>query len=99
MDRQEVIKVLDALANEQPPETAAALHAASAMLKRTAPASAGKSWSGEEDERLAREFDCGTPLAHIALNHGRTRGAITARLVKLGRLDPSTVKPRIRGDG
>jgi hypothetical protein len=35
--------------------------------------------------------------AQIALQHGRTSGAITTRLVKLGRIDPAMVKSRDRG--
>lgn len=59
--------------------------------------SAGTPWSAEEDARLCREFDAGMTTAQIALQHGRTSGAITSRLVKLGRIDPATVKSRDRG--
>ena len=59
--------------------------------------SAGAAWSAEEDARLGREFDGGMTTAQIALQHGRTSGAITSRLVKLGRIDPASVKSRDRG--
>jgi hypothetical protein len=36
-------------------------------------------------------------IAQMALQHGRTSGAITSRLVKLGRIDPAAVKTRERG--
>jgi hypothetical protein len=59
--------------------------------------SAGAPWSTEEDEQLCREFDTKMTVGQIALQHGRSSGAITSRLVKLGRADPSTVKSRDRG--
>jgi hypothetical protein len=115
MDRQQVITVLDSLANGLDPatgeripldafhrgDTVRALFAATELLKE-APAkrksiAAGSPWSAEEDVRLCSEFDSGMTIAQIALQHGRTSGGITARLVKLGRLDPTAVKSRERG--
>jgi len=52
------------------------------------PASAGKAWSEEEDRQLAEAFDAGTAVAELAQAHQRTRGAITSRLIRLGRLQP-----------
>ena len=126
MDRQEVITVLESLANGVDPatgmripgdtfhtvETVRALFAASMFLKAGAVApsaarngraksatltSAGAPWSAEEDSRLGQEFDAGMTIAQIALQHGRSSGGITSRLVKLGRVDPATVKSRERG--
>ena len=123
MDRQEVITVLESLANGIDPGTGAriphdafhsantvrALFAASSMLKTEPPAatstrkgttkltSAGAPWSAEEDARLCHEFDSGMTISQIALQHGRSSGAITSRLVKVGRIDPATVKSRDRG--
>ncbi|MGH8497069.1 MAG: hypothetical protein ACREVN_13135 [Gammaproteobacteria bacterium] len=54
--------------------------------KRNQPAKAGMPWSTSEDEQLANAFDGGTSLADLAKAHERTRLAIHARLVKLGRL-------------
>lgn len=51
-----------------------------------APGKAGKSWSEDEDQRLLAGFDDGTPVATLALAHERSSGAITSRLVRLGRL-------------
>ena len=90
-------------------DTVRVLFTATTLLKTTEPPpagrrrqatalpSAGTPWSAEEDARLCREFDAGMTTAQIALQHGRTSGAITSRLVKLGRIDPATVKSRDRG--
>ena len=116
MDRQQVITVLESLANGMDPATGAripldtfhngdtvrALFAATALLKgerrvvNAKFAAAGTPWSAEEDTRLVNEFDKGMTVAQMALQHGRTSGAITSRLVKLGRIDPATVKSRDR---
>lgn len=50
------------------------------------PDNAGKSWSEAEDSKLLSEFDSGKPVKEIAGNHSRTLGAITSRLVRLGRI-------------
>jgi hypothetical protein len=47
---------------------------------------AGQPWTPEEDARLSREFDARTGIPAIARTHGRTRGAIMARLIRLGKL-------------
>lgn len=60
--------------------------ARSARPSATAPGKAGKPWSEEEDQRLLGSFDAGTPVAALALAHERTSGAITSRLIRLGRL-------------
>ena len=88
------------------PNVIRALFVAADLLKQTpAPASslkqqppaAGARWTADEDVVLAREFDQGTSIAEIASRHSRTRGAITSRLVKLGRIDASSVRLRDRG--
>ncbi|UTH72335.1 hypothetical protein [Chromobacterium sp. IIBBL 290-4] len=53
---------------------------------RSAPGNAGRSWSEEEETRLLQAFDEGRELKQIAAEHGRSRGAITSRLIRLGRL-------------
>ncbi len=89
----------------QSPSTVRALFTAAALLKTANEpsrastsrfAAAGTPWSAEEDARLAREFDSGMTIAQMALQHGRSSGAISLRLVKLGRIDPVTVKTRER---
>ena len=49
---------------------------------------AGRPWPADEDARLAAAHDAGSGIADLARAHDRTRGAITARLVRLGRLAP-----------
>lgn len=41
-------------------------------------------WSEEEEERLSKEYLSGMKIAQIAREHGRTNGAIRARLKKRG---------------
>lgn len=107
MNRQEVIAALESMANGVDPSTGARIHtpetvkallAASSLLKGNPKfASAGAPWSADEDARLAQEFEAGMSSAQIALRHGRSSAAITARLVKLGKIDASRVKSRDRG--
>lgn len=47
----------------------------------------GKPWSEEEDTQLAQAFDAGKPIEQLAEMHKRSRWAIEARLVKLGKLE------------
>jgi len=47
-------------------------------------ANARTAWTKEEDDRLASEFRSGMKMAEIAKKHGRTNGAIRARLQKYG---------------
>lgn len=54
--------------------------------KRNLPESAGKPWDASEGELLCRRFDKGTSVAEMAREHKRTRGAIQARLVRLGKI-------------
>ena len=62
------------------------------------PKNAGRSWSDEEDKQFLVIFDSGTPGKEIASRHGRTLGAITSRLVRLGRIKDST-EVRASADG
>ena len=50
------------------------------------PTNAGRPWSAEEDVRLAQAFDAGTPPDQLAQVHQRSRWAIEARLVRLGKI-------------
>lgn len=88
------------------PNVIRALFVAADLLKQTPapttaqkqqPPAAGARWTADEDAALAREFDQGTSIAEIASRHNRTRGAITSRLVKLGRIDAASVRLRDRG--
>ena len=51
---------------------------------------AGQLWTADEETRLTAEYDRGTTIAALAQAHKRTRGSITSRLVRLGRMEPST---------
>lgn len=98
MDRQEVIMVLESLTNALVTATSLLREAPAAARSRgrgkTILTSAGMPWSAEEDARVCQEHDAGMTVAQIALQHGRSSGAITSRLVKLGKIDPGTVKLR-----
>jgi hypothetical protein len=47
---------------------------------------AGKPWDEREDGELTKRFDAGWNVADLAKHHQRTRGAIQARLVRLGKI-------------
>ncbi len=57
------------------------------------PSNAGRSWAEADDRELLSLFDAGTPLKEIARKQGRTAGAITARLVRHGRLQDRAQSP------
>lgn len=57
------------------------------------PSNAGKAWTDDEDQRLVAAFVAGTPVAAIARAHERTSGAITSRLIRLGRLQVGNKNP------
>ena len=98
MQRDEVISILESLAHGQPPTVMEALMTATNVLrKNTRPESAGRRWTDEEDALLCREFDDGISVGELAKRRGRSRGAITLRLVKLGRIEASAVTTRERG--
>ena len=48
---------------------------------------AGGKWTPEEEQRLRDAFSVKKPIAEVAADHGRTPGAITARLLKLGLIE------------
>jgi hypothetical protein len=55
---------------------------------RILPPAAGKPWTPEEDERLKTEYRTVTDLRALADLHARTTGAISARLVRFGLIEP-----------
>lgn len=59
-----------------------------------APINAGKPWTDEEDKSLAQLFDTGEHLGDIAKRHQRSRAAIQARLIRLGKIAPPATGPR-----
>ena len=57
-----------------------------AVSEGALPAKAGKPWDSEEDEKLAQGFDAGLSVIELANTHERSKGAIRARLIRLGKL-------------
>ena len=125
MEREQALKILNALANGvhpatgevfaadsayQHPDTVRALfeavraveagHSASrpAPERKTAeiPANTFVRWTAEEEERLAAGFDSGRTSAELAKLHNRTRNAIEARLLKMGKIDVSALTVQLR---
>ena len=79
---------------QQPQVVRALFHAMHAIERQgkksqrnpSLPANAGIAWSKSEDEMLVQEFDAETPIPEIAKKHGRTKGAISSRLMRLGKI-------------
>ena len=61
------------------------------------PRKAGRPWSADDDAELGGGFDRGETIGALATRFERTRGAISARLVKLGKIDPPPGL-RLRGE-
>ena len=63
------------------------------------PSSTFVRWTPEEEARVVAGFGSGKSTAELAKLHDRSRAAIEARLLKLGRIDVSalTVQLRYRG--
>ena len=59
-----------------------------ARIDRPLPSSAGHPWTPEEDERLKTELQSASSIRVLAELHSRTRGAIAARLLRLGLVEP-----------
>jgi hypothetical protein len=54
--------------------------------KNSLPAMAGRPWGDEEDQALLAAFDASATVKEMAAKHGRTLGAITSRLTRLGKI-------------
>jgi hypothetical protein len=50
---------------------------------------AGARWDHDQDAALVQAFKSDKTIAELAVMHGRTPGAITSRLMKLGHIQPS----------
>jgi hypothetical protein len=121
MERQQALKILNALANGvhpltgevfaadspyQHPDTVRALFEAVRALGTDAgepreqkPTSTFVRWTPDEEERLAAGFDAGKTTAELAKLHDRSRAAIEARLLKLGKIDASALTVQLRYGG
>jgi hypothetical protein len=53
-------------------------------------------WTPEEEARLSASFDTGKTSAELAQIHNRSRAAIEARLLKLGKIDVSSLTVQLR---
>ena len=124
MEKEQTLRILNALANGvhpatgekfaadgpyQHPDTVRALFeamraveggAATAPVPERKPAfpqsGSGSRWTGEEEQRLAAAFDAGESVETLARAHNRSRAAIEARLVRLGKMDASAVTSPLR---
>jgi hypothetical protein len=56
-------------------------------LARGGPARLGLPWNADDDAALGQRFDAGETVAELARAFERSPGAVTARLVRLGRLE------------
>jgi hypothetical protein len=78
----------------QQPDTVRALHLALTALglgmskQPHGTSNSYNAWSAGEDAQLCEEFLAHVQFAEIANIHGRSRGAIVSRLMKLGRIKP-----------
>ena len=79
-----VCAAIDAIGAARALESVASRSAARPALP--ARANAGRPWSEAEEALLAQAHDAGMTIAELARAHERTTGAITARLVRLGRI-------------
>ena len=129
MEKEQTLKILNALANGvhpatgekfaadspyQHPDTVRALFDAMRAVEGGAAAApaqgqavaerrpalpqsgSGSRWSTEEEQRLASAFDTGRTVDELARAHSRSRAAIEARLVRLGKMDASAVTTPLR---
>ena len=80
-------------------EAVRALDSDTSRPREEKPAGTFVRWTPEEEERLAAGFDAGRTSAELAKLHDRSKAAIEARLLKLGKIDVSglTVQLRYRG--
>jgi hypothetical protein len=65
-----------------------------AKVRETHP-QAWTKWTDDEDARLAAEFDAGLTVEEMADGHGRARGGIVSRLVKLELVERGTSEAAI----
>ena len=56
----------------------------------------GSRWTPDEEQRLVSSFDTGRTVDELARAHHRSRAAIEARLVRLGKMDASAVTSPLR---
>lgn len=80
-----------------PAPSSASTSAPAAERRQAMPESgSGSRWTPEEEQRLASAFDTGRTVDELARAHNRSRAAIEARLVRLGKMDASAVTSPLR---
>jgi len=130
MERDQALRVLNALANGvhpvtgevfpadspyQSPDTVRALFEAVRCLEGSnptppqptvqkentgsVPANTFVRWTQQEEQRLVAGFDAGKSTAELAKLHNRSRAAVEARLLKLGKIDASALTVQLRYSG
>jgi hypothetical protein len=67
--------------------------------KATFPANTFVRWTEGEEKRLVAGFDSGKSTAELAKLHNRSRAAVEARLLKLGKIDVSALTVQLRYSG
>jgi len=70
--------------------------------QKNQPENAGRPWSDEEELQLGKAFESGKSILDLAQEHKRSRIAIEARLVKLGKIpapQSGTMRYPIKGRG
>ena len=92
-----LFEALRAMEGAGSPAAVPAPAAAPASPRRPMPESgSGSRWSAEEEQRLVSSFDMGRTVDELARAHSRSRAAIEARLVRLGKMDASAVSSPLR---
>jgi hypothetical protein len=86
-----LFKALRAMEGSRPAQAAAGERKAGDV-----PANTFVRWTPEEEERLAAAFDAGRTSAELAKLHNRSRAAIEARLLKMGKIDVSALTVQLR---
>ena len=91
----EAMRAMEAAGSPAPPPAA---NGAPAPARRQAmpESGSGSRWSPEEEQRLVSSFDTGRTVDELARAHNRSRAAIEARLVRLGKMDASAVTSPLR---
>ena len=92
-----LFEAMRAVESAASPAPAPVSPAAPAPARRPMPESgSGSRWSPEEEQRLVASFDTGRTVDELARAHNRSRAAIEARLVRLGKMDASAVTSPLR---
>lgn len=84
----EVVRALHAVLN--------ALNHQEEKNKKSQWENAGKPWSAEEKEQLIQEYHTGLKIHEISKKHGRSRGAIEAKLAQVGLIDKTYFTMKVR---